>query len=527
MDILDEKYRSIPPEWEDRVLNRVEHFIFYYKYSYRCRQGFCTRCGAELEAFREDTNLWAEFYRAKHNETGLCPNCREQVTFKATGRFRSCNPEGLGQIKRLLFVEVHSPECVWLRGFYIMIRFRSFFDNPEVEFSEEVRYELTPGKAVMAARTYSNLSGHTQWKRRKSIGEPWPFTCNGWTISYDIVGLEDLQKTFLKYIPTEKLSDRKYPIKLSGYRYETNRVPWGRILSCAARYPFAFEMAVKFGLENLWEPLVCQSNKNANHINWQAKDARQFLRNIPKQDYKAILKSKNILNTMDMYKHLKVSVKEAERYSTGFVWHDVAELSKQIGDAPKAIMDYLTKQGYRNGGLSVLRDYRSSAEVLGRDTEVPSIRWPKNLSTAHDEATKAAQHLKMEMMYPSYRNKVYPRYRDLYEFVEDGYMAIVPEQLSDIKLEGTIQHHCVGGYLDRHATGSTIIIFIRRTMLPAIPLYTVEISPDGNLRQIQGYHNEERNKPTPEADAFVKRWLAEVQRRLAKDKKRKKKEEAA
>ena len=106
-------------------------------------------------------------------------------------------------------------------------------------------------------------------------------------------------------------------------------------------------------------------------------------------------------------------------------------------------------------------------------------------------------------------------------------MAIVPEQLSDIKLEGTIQHHCVGGYLDRHATGSTIIIFIRRTMLPAIPLYTVEISPDGTLRQIQGYHNEERNKPTPEADAFVKRWLAEVQRRLVKDKKKKKKEEAA
>lgn len=526
MDILDEEYRRVPAEWEERALNRVEHYIFYYKYSSRCRQGFCTRCGKELEAFREDTNLWAEFYRAKHNDTGLCPNCGEQVKFKATGRLR-CGPGGLGQILRLLFVEVHSPECVWLRGFYIMIRFRSFFSDPEVEFSEEVRYELTPGRAIMAARTYSNLNGHTKWKQRKSVGEPWPFTCNGWTIAYDIVGLEALQETFLKYIPLEEFLGREYPIKLGGYRYETNRIPWGRILSCAARYPFAFEMAVKYGLDNLWVPLVCSGNKHAKHLNWQAKDVRQFLRGIPKQDYKAILKSKGGLNTMDMYKHLKVSVQEAERYSAGFRWDDVAELSKQIGDAPKTIMDYLTKQGYRNGGLAVLRDYRSSAEVLGRDTEVPTIRWPKNLTAAHDEYTKAAQHLKMEMKYPSYRTKVYPKYRNLYEFVEDGYMAVVPEQLSDIKLEGTLQHHCVGGYLDRHATGSTIIIFIRRTMLPAIPLYTVEISPDGKLRQIQGFHNEERNKPTPEADAFVKRWLTEVQRRLAKDKKQKKKEEAA
>ena len=149
------------------------------------------------------------------------------------------------------------------------------------------------------------------------------------------------------------------------------------------------------------------------------------------------------------------------------------------------------------------------------------------LYIALDEATKAADHLKTEMQFTSYRKKVYPKYRDLYEYCEDGYVAMVPEQLSDIKLEGTIQHHCVGGYIDRHANGSTIILFIRRTMRPAIPLYTVEISPGGTLRQIQGYHNEESNKPTPDADSFVKRWLAEIRRRLAKDKNKKKKEEAA
>lgn len=526
MDILNEDYRNIRAEWEDEVLKRCEHYIFYYQYSKTKRRGFCTVCGREIEAHRDDTGHWHEFYNAKHNTSGLCPNCGEQVIFKAEGRFRN-GPSGLSQVQRMLFVDVRSPECVWLRAFYCEVRFRNFIETPEVSFGEVVRYELTPGRATMAARTYGDFGGYTKWKLRKSIGEPWPMTSNGRTIEYDIGSTAELENTFLRYIPLEEFFDREYPVKAYGSHCYTNRIPWGKILSCAAKYPFAFEMAVKYGLNALWVSLVCDGNKHASHINWQAKDAGHFLRGIPKQDYKAILKSRNLLNTMEMYKHLKISAKKAEEYGVGFNWYDVADFSARLDDDPKVIMDYLTKQGYGKGGLSVLLDYRQAAESLGRDTEVPSIRWPKNLSTAHDEATKAAQHLKMEMMYPSYRKKTYPRYRDLYGFVEDGYMAIVPEQLSDIKLEGTIQHHCVGGYLDRHATGSTIIIFIRRTMLPAIPLYTVEISPDGKLRQIQGFHNEERNKPTPDAEEFVQRWLAEVQHRLAKDKKNKKKEEAA
>lgn len=526
MDILNEDYRNIRAEWEDEVLKRCEHYIFYYQYSKTKRRGFCTVCGCEIEAHRDDTGHWHEFYNAKHNTSGLCPNCGEQVIFKAEGRFRN-GPSGLSQVQRMLFVDVRSPECVWLRAFYCEVRFRNFIETPEVSFGEVVRYELTPGRATMAAMTYSDFGGYTKWKLRKSIGEPWQMTSNGRTIEYDIGSTAELENTFLRYIPLEEFFDREYPVKAYGSHCYTNRIPWGKILSCAAKYPFAFEMAVKYGLNALWVSLVYDGNKHASHINWQAKDAGHFLRGIPKQDYKAILKSRNLLNTMEMYKHLKISAKKAEEYGVGFNWYDVADFSARLDDDPKVIMDYLTKQGYGKGGLSVLLDYRQAAESLGRDTEVPSIRWPKNLSTAHDEATKAADHLKMEMQFPSYREKVYPKYRDLYEYCEDGYVAMVPEQLSDIKLEGTIQHHCVGGYIDRHANGSTIIIFIRRTMLPAIPLYTVEISPDGKLRQIQGFHNEERNKPTPDAEEFVQRWLAEVQHRLAKDKKNKKKEEAA
>lgn len=528
MDILEDSQKEIPQEWEDEVISNCERYLFYIRTDKKHMEGFCTICGREMEAFPTDTGVWHEFFRAKHNQLGLCPVCGGTVMFKAEGRLR-CGSKSLKQVKRMLFVDVISPEKIWLRGYYITVRFPDFRTYPEVDFSEEVRYELTPGKAVMAARTYSNMNGHTNWKLRKSIGEPWPISCNGYCIEYVLGNSPALERTFLRYIPVNEFYDRKYPVNYYGYYTETNRIPWGRILSAAARYPFAFEMAVKHELTDLWVPLVCHHNKNAEHINWQAKNVREFLRGVRREDVRTILQSGNILGVMEMYKHLEVSAERAKGYAGMFDYADVRDLCREIGETSEiTVMDYLRKQGYRWNGLSVLRDYRENAAILGRDMEVPSIRWPKNLMEAHDEYMRAAAHLKEEIRHPMYQREVYPRYQMLYEFEKDGYLAMVPEQLSDIKLEGEVQHHCVGGYLDRHAEGRTVIMFIRRAMLPAVPLYTAEISPDGKLRQIQGYHNEYTNGPTPDAQEFVETWLTEIQRRLAEeDIKKKKKEEAA
>lgn len=523
MDILDDCRKSIPQEWEDEVLKQCEMYLYYRRMDKHHMEGFCTICGRGMEAFPTDTGIWHDFFRAKHNQTGICPVCGGVVKFKAEGRYRY-TPDSLNQYRRILFVDVLSPERVWLRGYYISVRFRSFVTCPEVEFSEEVRYELTPGKAVIAARTYSRMAGYTNWKIRKLSANPWPISCD-----YVLGNSPALENTFLKYIPVNEFYEREYPVNYHGYYTVTNRIPWGQILSAAARYTFAFEMAVKHNLTDLWIPLVCHNNKHANHLNWQAKNVREFLRGVPKQDVRAILQSNDILETMNFYKNVGGGLDRALKYGGMFSWDDIRDLARKLDDDPREIMDYLIEQGYRRNGQSVLKDYRESAAILGRDMTVPSIRWPKNLTGAHDEYTKAAAHLKEEIKHPTYRKVTYPKYRNLYEFCEDGYVAMVPEQLSDIKLEGTTQHHCVGRYIDRHADGTTIIVFIRRTMLPAVPLYTAEISPDGALCQIQGYHNETKHKPTPDAEEFVQRWLNEVRRRVVESKKskKKKKEEAA
>ena len=527
-NLQSKSFHYIRPEWEEDVWCRIRNYIFYWSEYPDIRRGFCTRCGAEMEALRTDGGMWKEFYKAKHNSEGYCPVCGNYVMFRAMGKLR--NPSTLDHAVRMLFVDVFSPEKVWVRGFYINVKYRSYTEQPEFDFSEQVRYELTPGHAEMWARKYSHLFGHSEWGKRKSIGEPWPISNMGTLIEYDIGNLAPLENTFLRYIPFEEFFEREYPVRTSYSWAYTSRIPWGRILSCAARHTFAVEMAVKNEMFDLLDDLICRSNKHACHINWNAKNPRQFLRGIKKKDFRAIMNAAqdgDLLNFMDHYKYLNLPVEEIRKYARYFDCGHIRELSSQTGDDPAEVMKYLLKQGYHDNGISVLRDYRQAAEILGRDLTVPTIRWPKNLTAAHDEFTKAAAALQKEIAHAAYAEGKYRRYRNLYEYIEDEFMVIVPEQLSDIKLEGELQHHCVGGYIDRHANGTTVILFVRRTMLPLSPLYTVEISPEGTLRQIQGYHNYTANKPTPEADAFVQRWLAEVQRRLAKDKKKKKKEEAA
>lgn len=90
---------------------------------------------------------------------------------------------------------------------------------------------------------------------------------------------------------------------------------------------------------------------------------------------------------------------------------------------------------------------------------------------------------------------------------EDPFFIKVPEVLSEITTEGQSLHHCVGGYLSRHATGGTNIIFLRKKELPTVPFYTIEVR-DGNVVQIHGNCNCWLGK-CPDAVRFVIKWLKE------------------
>ena len=96
-----------------------------------------------------------------------------------------------------------------------------------------------------------------------------------------------------------------------------------------------------------------------------------------------------------------------------------------------------------------------------------------------------------------------------FEFENDDYCIRVPHELTEITKEGFCLHHCVGGYVDRHANGNTNIIFLRRKEAEDVPFYTIEIDNGNNVIQIHGYGNRWLGN-NPEVVSFVYTYLNKI-----------------
>ena len=68
------------------------------------------------------------------------------------------------------------------------------------------------------------------------------------------------------------------------------------------------------------------------------------------------------------------------------------------------------------------------------------------------------------------------RIQNQLDFEQDGMKILYPATPEDIVAEGHALHHCVGGYADRHAEGSTTIMFLRLISRPDQPYYTMEVT---------------------------------------------------
>lgn len=76
-------------------------------------------------------------------------------------------------------------------------------------------------------------------------------------------------------------------------------------------------------------------------------------------------------------------------------------------------------------------------------------------------------------------------------------------------------HHCVWTYAERHAAGKTAIFFIRRTVEPRTPYYTLELDEKSlTVKQNRGLRNCGK---TPEVQNFENLWLAWVRAGARRD----------
>ena len=164
-------------------------------------------------------------------------------------------------------------------------------------------------------------------------------------------------------------------------------------------------------------------------------------------------------------------------------WIKICTLSQQFRNQDRYSYSDSVKQLYK--------DYYCSLNAMaefGLDiSSYPLLFNDKiQLQRYHDEAARAvsnvrnrAQDEKFEMLYAK-REKM---------LENDGkYLISMPKCSADLTHEGSYLHHCVGGYVNSVANGSTAIYFLRKASAPNEPWLTVEVA-NKNCRQIHGACN--------------------------------------
>lgn len=104
--------------------------------------------------------------------------------------------------------------------------------------------------------------------------------------------------------------------------------------------------------------------------------------------------------------------------------------------------------------------------------------------------------------------KLYDQRKEKFEYADDNFSIVVPEEMNKITKEGVYLHHCVGGYISRVAEGRTNILFLRKNEEIDIPFFTIEINNHNEVIQIHGLYNRWLGNE-PDAVKFVIDWIHE------------------
>ena len=290
------------------------------------------------------------------------------------------------------------------------------------------------------------------------------------------------------------------------------------MLNKIACYPFTAECLAKMG--KAMQTFLFYAVYNATWskvINWRGKTLRSVVRGTLTKEEKAWLHEKSEVlspSVLRAWQELrKKGIQQTllpEMAATGYS----LRLYQEVPDvAPARILHYLKKEQCRGDYYA---DYITMCKEMNVDLTSKANLFPRNLEQAHNAAMGHARTLAelerlrerrkdaqgMDAAWEEHRAAIEKRYG----FTADGITIRVPEKMEELIDEGNAMHNCVGTYVRRVASGSTIVVFIRAEDTNE-RLGTMEIASDGTrIIQARGKFNHDL---PPEVQAFVEKFEAE------------------
>lgn len=489
--------------WIDKVAVR-ENFIFYRYKRGGAQNGYCTFCGKEVP-------ISGHPY---HNKKGRCACCRHPIVFKALGRAGYIRTE-----KDYAYLIQRCKDGFVLREFWAERTYwkdslpsgkpywhefrRSIYDR-----SGEIRsyywgvYCQRETRWISGNPCYysycGNQTGRVYGKSLPCMEQKELFGTGlvQWIRTHPVTDPEKYLAVWKRMPKMEQIWKADLP-RLTKECFEHCDSVRERIL-----YPNETRLIRALGLDGPKFRRLRQINGDTEDLAWLQLEKRTNQR-IPDELFR-------------WFKKERISAK------------DILFIADRM--SPIQIRNYLQKQkpyfdGSCRQALTTWQDYLAMAERLHIDTSDEIIYRARKLRQRHDELVIQCEAGSLELQAEN-MDKKYPHVRSIceelqkkYAYADEDYLVIAPQNTFDIIKEGRMLHHCVGNdgagerYYDRIERRESFIMFLRRAEEPEDPYYTLEIEPDGTVRQKRTLFDRQ-HEDIEQATEFLQKWQKVIAARL-------------
>lgn len=483
-----------------KQVNRLfEPYVFFENHK-KCKELWCSSC---LRHWfmpmppRTVTTVEYELMYNGHNEYVTCPYCGARAKYK--------NAKKLGQKKNLL--EYHPVVLLderdgdlFARAYWTRKTYSRLDAAPEFYLVEA--YHFTPGRATIYydfdyTPKQRSISGNYDPVHRV-ITEP--FTEGSWYwfryIPYVVLGIDAIGRSSFKYCGYEEF-EKGIEVKW-GLENCRTRCDMMKFFAAASIYPRQIEMLIKTNLGELVYDLVCGRKKNKDIYDWSKSNYLDAF-GLTKPEMRAWRESGANMKCISWYKKLRRAgvpesfdalnyLSQALPYTVDA--NDFIRICCRMKLKPTKLFGYLCvgKLTVDDGEFQIYKDYVDMAQNLGWDLTDETVKFPRDLHKKHDEASEEINEKILRADLDKVNSELVKRMRK-YNFEFGEYFIRCAVSANEIVREGKNLKHCVGGYAQRHMSGTLTILFLRRMDDPHQSLYTIEMQ--GNrLIQIHGYAND-------------------------------------
>jgi len=507
-DPWDEEQKQVPglpkdwEHWVDKV-GIPEQFIYYQYKRGGAKTGYCSYC-------EKDVPITG---KPRHGKDGRCPCCRRQIKYKSLGRV------GFLMTKDYCVYLLQKTTCGFvLREFKAWRRqCKGEYLTPKTNYHEIRRAFFTSdGKQISAYAWGWYKQRQVRWIKCAILSShSYYWAHNGRVYGKTLPQLmkNGLSRTGLK----EYLADHAV-LDPEDYLAVYNRFP-------------RIEQFVKAGLTGMvnecmrsthgYEQAICDkqagSLKKALGLN-----GPQFKR----------LRENN--GTLDFLRWLQFeSLTKATIPDKVILWmceHEVELRDIEfIIDRMNVVQvyNYMRRQMFvyhmnAREMLTTWQDYLNMAAGLHYNVNDEIVYRTAKLKKRHDELVRRSNHRdavnragQLLQKFP-HVDKICETLSEKYEYAGNVYTVLAPKSVVDIIEEGDALHHCIASsdrYIERIERHESYLLFLRKTADVHEPYYTMEVEPNGTVRQIRTMYDRQ-NDDIDDARAFLREWQGVVAKRL-------------